>query len=329
MQQQQSLTVYVPKPCHENWDQMNPTEKGKFCNACAKQVIDFSLLSDNQILEFLNKSKTGVCGRFANDQLSRPLQPLEKNKKKSRWLAIAMPLLLLFNKSRSQDVLVKGDTVYTTQQSVSEIMGDIAVQIESNAIIEGKVVDDTGQAIPFATLQVSASHYTIQTDINGIFKFDTSKLLPNTRIVIAAVGFETKTLAPETFKSDATIVLNRIESMLICETLGVVVTVQKPPLKKTLLSTIKNTFTTDSLKVYPNPAIAGSIINVQVKQVGQYQILLFDEGNHLLHYEAHDVANTNSIISYELPQFLPRGMYYIKAEEVVSKKSFTKKIIIQ
>ena len=46
------MTVYIPNPCHENWNNMVAAEKGKFCNACAKQVIDFSMMSDTQILNY-------------------------------------------------------------------------------------------------------------------------------------------------------------------------------------------------------------------------------------------------------------------------------------
>ena len=50
---QKQTSIYIPKPCHEDWNTMTPTQQGKFCSACSKEVIDFSLMSDNQILIYL------------------------------------------------------------------------------------------------------------------------------------------------------------------------------------------------------------------------------------------------------------------------------------
>ena len=80
---QKQTTLYIPKPCHENWDKMTPTQQGKFCSSCNKQVVDFSLMSDNQILNFLSHQSGKLCGRFDTQQLERPL--VETKIKKKNW----------------------------------------------------------------------------------------------------------------------------------------------------------------------------------------------------------------------------------------------------
>ena len=49
------LQLQVPTPCHENWENMTATGKGRFCASCQKQVIDFSNKSDREIVMFFKK----------------------------------------------------------------------------------------------------------------------------------------------------------------------------------------------------------------------------------------------------------------------------------
>jgi len=60
--------ITVPKPCHEDWNVMIPSDRGRFCNACTTQVVDFTNMSTDEIRDYLSKN-TNVCGRFKNEQL--------------------------------------------------------------------------------------------------------------------------------------------------------------------------------------------------------------------------------------------------------------------
>ena len=60
----------IPKPCHENWNEMTPNEKGRFCRSCAKTVVDFTQFSEKQVQEYLLKNRhQKVCGHFYRKQL--------------------------------------------------------------------------------------------------------------------------------------------------------------------------------------------------------------------------------------------------------------------
>src|SRR5258706_12935585 len=86
------LQLSIPTPCHANWDNMTPVEKGKFCGSCQKQVIDFSNMSDRQVAEFFKKPSAGsVCGRFMQDQLDRRI---EIPKKRIPWVKYFFQILL-------------------------------------------------------------------------------------------------------------------------------------------------------------------------------------------------------------------------------------------
>jgi len=57
--------------CSENWDKMNPTEKGRFCLSCSKEVHDFTKLSKEEIINVFKKNNfQSVCARAFLSQLS-------------------------------------------------------------------------------------------------------------------------------------------------------------------------------------------------------------------------------------------------------------------
>ncbi len=63
--------IYIPNPCSENWNEMTPEEKGRFCSVCSKCVIDFTEKNSQEIQEIIEeKSNESVCGRFYNHQLN-------------------------------------------------------------------------------------------------------------------------------------------------------------------------------------------------------------------------------------------------------------------
>lgn len=65
------MRLSVPKPCHEDWNKMTLNEQGAFCKVCAKTVVDFSTMSDEEVLNyFKNKGEEKTCGRFKASQLA-------------------------------------------------------------------------------------------------------------------------------------------------------------------------------------------------------------------------------------------------------------------
>lgn len=66
------MKIVIDNPCHENWSNMTPNEKGAFCLSCQKNVIDFSKRTIDEIKNFFTElsDKTSVCGRFKEEQLN-------------------------------------------------------------------------------------------------------------------------------------------------------------------------------------------------------------------------------------------------------------------
>lgn len=52
---------------------MTPEEKGRFCSVCSKTVRDFTVASDQEIIEVFSHSSEDICGNFNASQLNRDL----------------------------------------------------------------------------------------------------------------------------------------------------------------------------------------------------------------------------------------------------------------
>jgi len=66
--------VYIPKPCHEDWNRMTPNDRGAHCAVCCKTVVDFSQKSPEEIRDYMVAKQNvqggeKVCGRFRADQV--------------------------------------------------------------------------------------------------------------------------------------------------------------------------------------------------------------------------------------------------------------------
>ncbi|MEL5994475.1 peptidase associated/transthyretin-like domain-containing protein [Hymenobacter segetis] len=58
--------ISIPKPCAESWDAMMPTADGRQCGRCQTEVVDFTRMSQAEILAFMAARKgQRVCAFMA------------------------------------------------------------------------------------------------------------------------------------------------------------------------------------------------------------------------------------------------------------------------
>jgi hypothetical protein len=72
--------IYIPNPCHENWDKMTSMEKGRFCQSCQKKVYDFRNSTFEEVKEAFKESNEEACATFYDDQINQDLKYLNKSK---------------------------------------------------------------------------------------------------------------------------------------------------------------------------------------------------------------------------------------------------------
>ncbi|HVW60416.1 MAG TPA: hypothetical protein VHC48_10285, partial [Puia sp.] len=88
----EKIQLFIKEPCHEQWGDMQVNAEGRFCGSCQKTVVDFSMMSDQEVLTWLSGEGRSVCGRFMEEQLNRELKPVRFSGKR-RW-ALWWQLLL-------------------------------------------------------------------------------------------------------------------------------------------------------------------------------------------------------------------------------------------
>src|SRR5690606_5620792 len=63
------IALNIPTPCSEQWGNFTKTPQGGFCSSCQKTVIDFTTMTDDEILAFFKTKPAHTCGRFRPNQL--------------------------------------------------------------------------------------------------------------------------------------------------------------------------------------------------------------------------------------------------------------------
>lgn len=70
----QAVKYTIAEPCHESWSAMTPNEQGRFCQSCQKTVVDFTRMTDSEMIGFMNGLNESVCGRMTGHQLNREMK---------------------------------------------------------------------------------------------------------------------------------------------------------------------------------------------------------------------------------------------------------------
>lgn len=115
--------INIINPCPENWDNMQDTKEGKFCEVCSRCVIDFTEKTDQEIKEIIDQTKgKRVCGKIASKSFSK----------------VAAGMILMTNLTFAQVQInesVKSSTLQTLQNA-TKVSGRL-VSEKSQKVIAG------------------------------------------------------------------------------------------------------------------------------------------------------------------------------------------------
>jgi hypothetical protein len=301
------IQISIPAPCHENWDEMTPVEKGHYCDSCKKTVVDFSDMTDRQIAEFFKKPSSGsLCGRFMDDQLDRPI---DIPKKRIPWFKyffqIALPALVFSHKVNSQNV--RSEIKANTSARKTSI-GDTIVLPEVVAV--SKVPNTNCASIGMLTLlPAKIAGPVVERSIESIDTF--TKDLPKPHEVNLSNGLSGRTGGLIiTFVEPKSITNNAKDMILDGESSG-----EKG---------------SASISAFPNPISGSSVLSIKLKNVeeGLHHLELLNSSGQLIEQKEEMIKAYEKTFQYHIPELI-NGNYFLVLTNSRTGKKYSEKIIIQ
>jgi hypothetical protein len=297
--------ITVPKPCHENWEGMTPAEQGRFCGSCQKTVIDFTNMSDRELVAYFKKPAESMCGRFYPDQLDREVAI---PKKRIPWLkyffTVTWPAFMLFLKSCNSKERIAGRPEQTNNRLLNAtndytISGlyniPMVAPVNSINAIGAKekiVVTEVtmGKLEPY--IDTTHIHQTIMGEIaavNDTAAIDTAKKEP-------------------VFKQLDTVAVVADYSRKVMGAMSIVHTIYTQPEIVPLKPEKKPSFS-----VYPNPVRTGSSLTIQLVNQNEApeNIYVMASSGQLIAVRKLDNRYSKTV-RLTIPNNLATGIYFIQ-----------------
>lgn len=176
----------ISSPCSENFNQFTPTKAGGFCGSCQKEVIDFTGMNSQEIINYFKEnSGKSTCGRFADYQLGSYTETEHKSKNYSFWKGLGLACLSLFTLNSVQAQENKPTTEVLETKSLTD-----RISQQENIIIKGTVTDETGP-LPHANVFLQGTNIGTTTNFDGYFEFP-KKVKKGDVLVVSFIGMEEK-----------------------------------------------------------------------------------------------------------------------------------------
>lgn len=171
-----NIQIAIENPCDKiSWRAMSDFERGKFCSICSKNVIDFTKMTDAEIVTFLNKSDESVCAKLNQSQMNRILF-IDKSYKIKHWNKIIATLALMAittvsysNTVGSNNFITKINKGIFLDSFENNVQGTVLTDSISK-IIKGKVVEEGWNQPVKTTVMLKGTTTKVDTDDFGDFE---------------------------------------------------------------------------------------------------------------------------------------------------------------
>ena len=193
--------------------------------------------------------------------------------------------------------------------------------------VAGKVTDETGDPVPFASVWLNGTTKGTETDLNGEFTVPLEAGIFDQEITISCLGYQPQTLLwsiDDGISQQVEVVLKAgidLPTILIvyekplierdyCSCCCCILTAQK----KNEAETDENTadFDVTGILTYPNPFVSQIYLKLDPKKPGTFTFQLFTEGGQLVFTDSQNLTVGQQTVRQLPPQqVLPEGIYFL------------------
>ena len=225
----------IPNPCHADWNSMIATDQGKFCASCKKEVINFELLTNAQILNKISSSSS-VCGRISKNQVNSEFTNSNPTPTPFWGVLFSFTSLLttlpvLAQKEKAKIEIVDSKLSSATVEATSTIFVTV-----SGIVLEKLSADPkTSTPLPGAVIEHKKSKTSVTTDFSGKFtiKIPFQDYSKSKWLLVHFIGMESKEI--EVLKAENNLKIEMIPTEML---IGEVVVVRK----RNIFDRIRNLF---------------------------------------------------------------------------------------
>lgn len=331
------LKLEIENPCSENWEQMMPDEKGRFCMSCTKQVIDFSKMTDQELIRFFKQNrKTEMCGQLSSSQLDRVLIESSRRRWLPYFLQATLPAMLLLNRAGAQQTGLTQHAAVVKEIKGATGLKESVLPATAGApiVIKGNIIDHEGKPVAYASVKVMGTEQYSLADSSGNFQIHYWGTVPEVKLSCSALSFG-DTVAVFDLQEQEQLCTIRLQPKELPEVVvqsnasyrlgGLRWSVTKSYRLSDTVRSLVNRF-----KLYPNPARSFSTIKIELPEGydGEVVLRLLSISGQVLHTQKYQAPKGMNALNFPVPQVTP-GTYLMQIGSVTKKEWVSEKIVIQ
>lgn len=187
----QSFTLKVNTPCSEKFEQFQATRAGGFCQSCQQEVIDFTKMSDQELINYFQNVPANICGRFSAPQLKTYTVPTSVNKQwKFSWLGAGLLSLSIFSILPTSPLQAQQQEQFIPQPSAQQQTQLDSTSIKTTHIVKGTITDQYDDSPLYGVfIVIKGTAQGTMTDADGQFRIVVEE---GTILVISYIGYDEK-----------------------------------------------------------------------------------------------------------------------------------------
>jgi len=185
------LKLSINAPCEEKFENFSPTARGGFCSSCSKEVIDFTSMTDQEIVNYFDQQEGKACGRFHTSQLksyhwSETIHSPYRNYATVGVIGLSLASFLASSPANAQEQKPPQIKVWSQAKDSAKVL-----DITKNKVTKVKgIVQDNHGPLPGVSVLLKGTVIGTETDFDGNFTFP-KPLKAGDVLLISYLGYET------------------------------------------------------------------------------------------------------------------------------------------